>query len=309
MIINTGNRTDLPAFYSDWFYNRIKAGFVDARSPYASKRVYRYRLDPEVVDVLVFCTKNPQPMLSRLHLLKDFETLWYVTITPYGHDLERHLPNKNQIIRALIELAAYFPHRVIWRYDPIILDGRYDRAYHLDIFEKMCAKLAGSVDICVISFLDLYSKTIRNYPQAQEISPEDQRAIAAAFVEIGARYGIAIYSCLEDEHLQNYGVHVEGCMSQRVIEQALSHQLDVPKTPPARKGCSCLLGHDIGAYDSCLHGCVYCYATTSEARAMRNYQRHDPSSSLLIGHLHEDDEIVEVVQKSFISPQLSIDDF
>ena len=162
MILNTGNRTDIPAFFSDWFFNRIQEGFVCVRNPYFPHQVTKYILDPQIIDIICFCTKNPKPMLSRLDLIKDYKQFWFVTITPYNQTIEPYVPNKNEIIRSFIELSKKIGSRCIgWRYDPIFLNDYYTIEYHLRIFEKMCQKLTGYTHQCVISFIDLYQKQKR----------------------------------------------------------------------------------------------------------------------------------------------------
>ena len=170
MILNTGNRSDIPAFFSDWFFNRIQEGFVCVRNPYFPHQVTKYILDPQVIDIICFCTKNPKPMLSRLDLIKDYKQFWFVTITPYNQTIEPYVPNKNEIIRSFIELSKKIgSHCIGWRYDPIFLNDYYTIEYHLRIFEKMCQKLTGYTHQCVISFIDLYQKTKKNFKEVEGI--------------------------------------------------------------------------------------------------------------------------------------------
>ena len=170
MILNTGNRTDIPAFFSDWFYSRIQEGYVCVRNPYFPNQVTKYRLDPQVIDIICFCTKNPKPMLSRLDLIKNYKQFWFITITPYNQSIEPHVPNKNEIIRSFIELSKKIgSHCIGWRYDPIFLNDYYTIDYHLHIFEKMCQKLSGYTHQCVISFIDLYQKTKKNFKEVEGI--------------------------------------------------------------------------------------------------------------------------------------------
>ena len=170
MILNTGNRSDIPAFFSDWFFNRIQEGFVCVRNPYFPHQVTKYILDPQVIDIICFCTKNPKPMLSRLDLIKGYKQFWFVTITPYNQSIEPHVPNKNEIIRSFIELSKKIgSHCIGWRYDPIFLNDYYTIDYHLHIFEKMCQKLSGYTHQCVISFIDLYQKTKKNFKEVEGI--------------------------------------------------------------------------------------------------------------------------------------------
>ena len=266
MILNTGNRTDIPAFFSDWFYSRIQEGYVCVRNPYFPNQVTKYCLDPQVIDIICFCTKNPKPMLSRLDLIKGYKQFWFVTITPYNQSIEPHVPNKNEIIRSFIELSKKIgSHCIGWRYDPIFLNDYYTIDYHLHIFEKMCQKLSGYTHQCVISFIDLYQKTKNNFKDVQEVNENDQIYLCQKFVEIGKRYHIEIYTCHENETLKTTGVHTSGCMNQQIIEKALDCSLKLPKISEARQGCRCLLNNDIGVYNTCLHGCLYCYAKIGRA--------------------------------------------
>lgn len=306
MIINTGSRTDIPAYYSDWFYNRIKEGYVLARNPYNPTRVLRYRLSPDVVDCITFCTKNPAPMLPRLKELESFRQYWFVTITPYGKDIEPHVPEKEQIMDTFLQLSNQVKsHAIDWRYDPIFLSETYPLAYHVDTFEKMASRLKGATKRCVISFIDLYAKTRRNFPEVREVKLEEQIQLAKEFVQIGKQYGITIYSCCEGDLLAQYGVDIGGCLTKDRIEQAIGCSLNIPKKKPAREGCDCILGSDIGGYNTCGHGCIYCYANYDRKSVLRNMQQHDPNSPYLIGHGRDEDLITEVKQESYLDGQLS----
>ena len=138
MIINTGQRTDIPAFYAEWFANRIKEGFVCVRNPYNHSQVNRYRLDPSVVDVIGFCTKNPAPMFPYMDLLKEFGQYWFVTLTPYGRDIEPGVPDKHRLIEDFKTLSGMVGiDSICWRYDPIFLSDKYTSEYHLHAFRKI----------------------------------------------------------------------------------------------------------------------------------------------------------------------------
>lgn len=307
MILNTGNRTDIPAFFSDWFYSRIQEGYVCVRNPYFPNQVTKYRLDPQVIDIICFCTKNPKPMLSRLDLIKGYKQFWFVTITPYNQSIEPHVPNKNEIIRSFIELSKKIgSHCIGWRYDPIFLNDYYTIDYHLHIFEKMCQKLLGYTHQCVISFIDLYQKTKKNFKDVQEVNENDQIYLCQKFVEIGKRYHIEIYTCHENKTLKTTGVHTSGCMNQQIIEKALDCSLKLPKISEARQGCRCLLNNDIGVYNTCLHGCLYCYANYDRSTVLNNYKKHNKKSPFLIGDFQKDDIIKEAKQVSYLDKQLSL---
>ena len=308
MIINTGNRTDIPAFYSNWFYNRIKEGYVCVRNPYFPKQVTQYQLSQETVDLFIFCTKNPQPMLNRLELLKDYQQYWSVTITPYDQSIEPYVPNKNEIIRSFQRLSTIVgANHIGWRYDPIFFNEKYTMTYHLSIFEQMCQRLHSYTHQCVISFIDLYEKTKKNFHGIQVVSTKDQFYITKQFVEIARKYDITIYTCHENEDLKKVGANVSGCLSVEVISKAVHDSLDIPVNHQnARTGCSCLLNHDIGVYNSCLHGCLYCYANIDRKTVIKNCQDHDQNSPFLIGHYQPDDIIKKAKQYSYKKKQLSL---
>lgn len=308
MILNTGNRTDIPAFYSEWFMNRIREGYALSRSPYAPQILYRYRLDPDLVDVLVFCTKNPGPMLKHLQELSSYRQFWAVTITPYGKDIEPHVPDKTEVMRSFRALSeAVGPERVCWRYDPILISGQYPLEKHLDSFAEMASFLSGYTARAVISFIDLYEKTRRNFPEVKEVLPEDRLRIGKSFSEIAASHGMKLHTCLEGEDLACFGIDTSGCMTRRVLEEAIGEELTVPASAEnSRDGCRCLLGGDIGAYNTCRHFCRYCYANYDRETVMRNSRMHDPYSPLLVGHVLASDEIRDVKQESWLTGQLRL---
>lgn len=307
MILNTGSRTDIPAYYSKWFYRRIEEGYVYVRSPYNPLQVTRYRLDPEVVDCVCFCTKNPEPMLPGLRKLAAFRQLWYVTITPYDREIEPGVPDKKGVLDSFRRLSeAVGREHISWRYDPVFLSEKYTLSFHQESFEQMAAYLEGYTDQCVISFIDLYAKTRRNFPEGKEVSRADQEALAKAFVESGRRHGITIRSCCEGSWPEQYGIDTGGCMSRQVMERAVGSSLRVPKKAPARPECSCLLGSDIGVYNSCGHGCLYCYANYDQETVKYNMRRHDPRSPFLIGGHMEGEVIREASQESWLDGQLEL---
>lgn len=307
MIINTGQRTDIPAFYSEWFANRLRAGFVLVRNPYDPMSVARYRLSPDVVDLIGFCTKNPAPMFKHMDLLRPFGQYWYVTITPYGRDIEPNVPGKNAVLESFRRLSDMVGvHRIGWRYDPIFLSADWPVERHIKAFEYMARALEGYTHTAVISFIDLYEKTKRNFPGVGAVSREDRLALGRAIIDIGERYGMTIRPCAEGEELAPYGADCSGCMTIAMYEQALQMKLKPPKTQSARKACACYLGGDIGAYNTCGHLCRYCYANYDAETVRANIRRHDPESPLLIGHLRPEDKVYDAKQERWIDPQISM---
>ena len=219
MIIQTGMRTDIPAFYSKWFLNRIKEGYVCVRNPYNPKQVTKYSLSPEVVDLIAFCTKNPLPMLPFLDELKPYGQYWFVTITPYGRDIEPNVPDKETVMEGFKELSDVVgADSMGWRYDPTFIDKKHSVEWHISEFEKMAEILAGYTKTCVISFIDIYKKVERNFPEAKSVRAEDRAVIGKAFVKIASKYGMVLKLCAEGEDLAKYGADCSGCMTVHTFE-------------------------------------------------------------------------------------------
>lgn len=307
MIINTGQRTDIPAFYARWFANRLKEGFVCVRNPYDQSQVSRYRLDPCVVDVIGFCTKNPEPMFPYMDLLKDYGQYWFVTITPYGRDIEPNVPDKHRILddfRKLSEIVGV--DSIGWRYDPIFISERYSVEYHLRAFEKIACALDGYTRTAVISFIDLYPKVKRNFPEAREVPREIRLSLGKKIIDIAAEHGMTVKPCAEGDELAEYGADCGGCMRISDYEKAIGRRLIVPKRKGARAACACYLSCDIGAYDTCMHLCRYCYANADPERVRKQNCLHDPLSPFLIGNYREGDRIHDADQKSWIDPRMSL---
>lgn len=309
MIINTGQRTDIPAFYSRWFYNRIHEGMVMVRNPYYPSQVLRYRLDPDVVDLIAFCSKNPAPMLDRLDEILKFRQFWFVTITPYGKEIEPHVPEMDDVIRTVRKLSGVVsPRCVAVRYDPIFLSENYSVDRHIDAFSHLCEELEGYTEMVVISFIDLYEKTKRNFPEVREVQSSERKTIGEAFAEIAANHHMKPYTCLEGRDLEPFGFDCSGCMTKEVLEHAIGEELKIPASRgEVRKGCSCLIGNDIGAYNSCGHGCLYCYANQDQTTVSARMKLHDPESPFLIGTSLPGDVVHDVRQERWGTGQTMLD--
>ena len=307
MIINTGQRTDIPAFYSEWFKNRLREGFVCVRNPYDRHQVNRYRLDPSVVDLIAFCTKDPSPMLPLPKLLRGYGQLWHVTITPYGRDIEPNVPDKHETLDSFRKLSDEVGRSAaVWRYDPILITEKYSAEYHLRAFEKMSAALEGSTDTVVMSFIDLYPKVRRNFPEVREVGLEERLRLGKAIIEIAASRGMSVRPCAEGDELAPFGADCSGCLKISDFEKALGKRLNAPNYKGARKECACYISCDIGAYDSCRHLCRYCYANAEPAKVRANSRLHSPDSPFLIGDLEPEDRIHDVPQESWIDAQMSL---
>jgi hypothetical protein len=307
MIINTGMRTDIPAYFSEWFFNRIKEGYVLTRNPYYPQQVTRYELTPDIVDCISFCTKNPAPMLNRLDEIRDFRQFWFVTITPYGKEIEPNVPDKNNVMESFKRLSEKVGiNSVGWRYDPIFITDKYDLDFHIDSFNRMAANLSEYTNACVISFIDLYAKTKRNFNNAREVSLQERAVIGKEFAKIGEKYNIKIRTCCEGKDLAQFGIDTSGCMTKPIIEHAIGESLIVPKKKSLREGCACLLGNDIGMYNTCPHGCIYCYANYNKDTVIKNLKQHNPASPFLIGGKCEGDIIRSAKQSSYVDRQISL---
>jgi len=300
-------RTDIPAFYSQWFINRIKAGYVLVRNPYNPSSVTRYEINPDVVDLIAFCTKNPAPMLKYMDVLKPYGQYWFVTITPYGKEIEPNVPDKRQVLENFKTLSKFVGVDSIgWRYDPIFINDKYSIDFHIEIFEKMARELSGYTKTCIISFIDLYKKVIKNFPQACMVEKEKRLKIGKAFAEIGRQYDITIKACAEGDELAPYGVDCSGCLTQEVYETVLHTKLNMPRIKGQRNECACFFGNDIGAYDTCRHFCKYCYANTDYKAVLSNSKLHNPDSPFLIGTHQAGDIINHAVQESWVDNQLTL---
>ena len=309
MILQTGMRTDIPAFYAEWFANRVQDGYVLVRNPYNPVQVTRYRLDPAVVDLIGFCSKNPAPMLKYMDLLKPFGMYWFVTITPYGTDIEPRVPDREKVMDTFLTLSDIVgADSMGWRYDPILLNEKYTMEYHLKSFEHMATRLEGATKTCVISFIDLYQKVRKNFPEVRSVPKEERLFLGKEMIRIAGEHGMMIRPCGEADELAIYGADCGGCMTQNTYETALHTSLNFPKKPPLRKECACFLGNDIGAYNTCPHLCRYCYANYDEQTVHDNYVNHDPHSPFLIGNLHPEDVIHDAEQKSWVDGQMSLFD-
>ena len=301
MILNTGLRTDIPGFFSEWFYNRIDDGFVYVRNPYAKNQIYSYRLDPELIDCIIFCTKNPKPMFENLEKIDKFNQYWHITITPYEKEIEPNVPPMNDVLERFKYLSKKLgKENVTLRYDPIFINEKYSLEKHIESFEYIANSLSDYTTEAIISFIDLYEKTKRNFPKAREVTKDERLKLGKEFAQIGKKNNITIKTCVEGTELDKFGIDSSGCMTKEVIERAINKNLNIPKQKARNGECYCLLNNDIGEYNTCGHGCLYCYANSNKRLVKRNLKLHDPKSPILIGEIKEDDIIKEMNQKSLI---------
>jgi hypothetical protein len=288
MILSASRRTDLPGYYSEWFFNRLKEGYALYRNPMNLAQICRVDLSVENIDCIVFWTKDPYPIMDRLEQLNQMGYSYYFqfTLTPYGKEIEPNLRDKQDILTTFRQLSDQLGKgRVLWRYDPIILNDVYTMDYHKDQFAYLCQELAGYTDLCTISFVDRYSKLSKNVKEqvVREIAAEEMHSLAAELVRIAEPNHIELRACCEASDLSVYGIKPAACIDKKIIEQVSGHPIAVKKDKSQRIGCGCVQSVDIGAYNTCRNGCVYCYANHSEASIIKNCEKHDPRSPMLIG--------------------------
>jgi hypothetical protein len=296
MIISASRRTDIPAYYSKWFFNRLREGFVLIRNPMNIHQISKVSLAPDVVDCIVFWSKNPKAMIDKLHLLAAYPYYFQFTLNSYAQDIETGLPKKREIIDTFQKLSAMIgAENVIWRYDPILLNEKYTLAYHVENFGRLAHYLKGCAKKVTISFIDFYSKITKNINllNIKQISVEDKDTIAKQLSAIARENGFAINTCAEDIDLSQYGVSHARCIDDILIEQIIGCKLSVRKDKTQRLECGCVASVDIGAYNSCAHDCLYCYANYNRKSAEENRKQHSLYSPLLIGEVGCDDVCVE----------------
>ena len=295
MILNVSGRTDIVAFYSKWFIKRYQEGYVDVRNPFYPKLVSRIYFKD--VDLIVFCTKNPKPIIPFLKYIKQ-PIIFHVTITPYKKDIEPYVPSKKEVINLVKEISKIIPKEYLYiRYDPVFLSNKYNLDYHIKAFDRLCTLLDGYVSKIIISFLDNYKNVQNNlrYLQVKNFSDEDYKKLGLNFSKIAKEHHIIVQTCGEKKDLVEYGFIKDECLSR-----SLAYKLTGKNFPrwQARnnKNCNCANMVDIGSYNSCLHLCKYCYANYDESSIRANVLQHDVNSSLLIGNLNNDD-IIKIRRK------------
>ena len=311
MILNTGARTDTVQYYSDWLLNRFSEGYVLTRNPLFPDNVTRYDLSPEKIDCVLFCSKNYAPVLPRLHEITDkYRTYFHYTITAYGKDVEPGVPSVEESIATLKKLCdAVGKNKIAWRYDPVLLTEKYTVRTHIETFSHMAEELAPFIDRCIFSFVETYKKLRTNMPELIPLTEKDKREIAEALGKTAKDNGIYLQTCGTDESYAQFGIHSSGCATADILGKANGCEFRNLKHKGLRKGCHCIESRDIGAYDSCLNGCKYCYANKSPETAAANYKYHDPQSPLLLGSLKSTDRVTAGEQRSLLKSKAVQPDF
>lgn len=293
MIINTGGRTDTVQYYCPWLMKRFEEGYVLSRNPLFPNKVTRYELTPEKVDCVVFCSKDFAPILPHIgKIAARFPIYCHYTISAYGKEVEPGVPVIEKSIDTLVSLAAIVgKEKVAWRYDPVLLTEKYTINRHHETFEHMASRIAGHVDHCIFSFVEMYKKLEINMPEIIPLNAEDMDNLAKGFGRIAKKHGIALQTCGTNGDFSRYAIASSGCMTLDMLGKANNLNFRKLKHKGMRQGCHCIESRDIGAYDTCLNGCKYCYANKSPEKARENYRLHDSDSPLLLGHVKDADTI------------------
>lgn len=300
MIISASRRTDIPSHYSDWFFNRIKEKYVCVRNPINIRQVSKINLSAEFVDCIVFWSKNPEPMIDKLHLIKNYKYYFQFTLTSYGTDIEKNIPSKRKkIFDTFKKLSDKIgSKKVIWRYDPIMITDKYTLDYHKKYFEKIAKTLSGYTEKCIISFMDIYSKVKRNMKEIKfyDINKDANSIIELSkhISEVGKASDIKIETCAEKIELKDFGIGHAKCIDDKLISEIIGYDINAKKDKNQRLPCGCVESFDIGAYNTCLSKCVYCYANYSESKIKEMVKNYDKNSPILCDTIDKNnDKIVD----------------
>ncbi|AJF06697.1 DUF1848 domain-containing protein [Geoalkalibacter subterraneus] len=293
-VVSVSRRTDIPAFYSQWLINRIRAGYACSRNPFNPRQISTVILQPDKVACLVFWSKDPRPLLPHLDELiqRRFRMLFHTTITALPEFLEPHVPASDVVCSAVRQLAKRLgPEKLIWRFDPIVLGRDFSVEQTLGRFERLAAELAGAVQSVRISFLQRYAQVtarLRNISGIDDLDalachgkiPNVVSDTAAGLSEIAEKHGLKVFSCAERFDLAPWGIAPGRCLDPQLFEKLFNLRLDPRKDPGQRPACCCMRSVDLGMYGTCRHGCLYCYAATDRVLGAAV---HDPESPLLFG--------------------------
>lgn len=296
MIISASRRTDIPAFYREWFMNRVREGFLCTRNPFNAHQVQRVSLSPNDVEAIVFWTRNPKPLMPYLAELKGMghNCCFLFTITGYPRSLEKKVPRPQDAIEIFINLSKQIgPEKVIWRYDPVLISSLVTLEDHKRIFGKIASALTGHTNRVIISFADIYKKVKSNLDKFAKVNNvvisdltkdmESLLELSHYFAKTAEASGMQIQSCAEEIDLDAAGISHGKCIDDEWLNQIFRVRFPHAKDKGQRDECGCIKSTDIGMYNTCLHGCEYCYATYSEASVSKNMLKHDPHSPFLIG--------------------------
>ena len=316
MIISASRRTDIPAFYSKWFMNRIRAGYCLVPNPLNMKQVSRVSLHPSDVEAIIFWSKNPAPLLPHLAELDRFEFHYYFqfSLNNYPGALEPNIPSLDDRIATFKDLSRLLgPLRVVWRYDPIIISNITPFEFHRERFSWIAEELKGATKRVMVSIVDFYKKTERRLSQLEKeegysfdrdvLSSNGTISLLKDLADIARKNNIQIFTCAEESDYSQKGVPPGRCIDDRLLARIWSLNLEYKKDPYQRESCLCMASKDIGINDTCIHGCPYCYSTTNYAVAQRRFNEHNPDSPILWA---KQEELPETTKEDKVQMRFSL---
>lgn len=310
MILSVSRRTDIPAFYSEWFINRLREGYVLIPNPYNANQLSRVSLSPQKIDCIVFWTKNALPLLNKLDIIEELgykDYYFEFTVTAYDNKIEKHLPQKEKIIDVFQRLSDKIgTNRVDWRFDPIIIDKQFTESWMLNRFEQLCKSLAKYTNKCIISFIDIYRHIRLDFDKIPLTAMDN---IAKSLVDIASSYNLKLYICSEDQDYSSHGLYHSACIDKEKIESIIGCKLNVRKDVGQRKNCRCMESVDIGVYNTCNHGCCYCYATNKSIINENMKIQDDLHYPILTGYPTGKENIINKNIVSLKDHQYTIDCF
>ncbi len=304
MIISASRRTDIPAFFAEWFMNRIRERYLYVQNPFNTNKFKKVDLSPSKVDAIVFWSKNPRPLMPYLYELDELGYKYYFqfTLTGYPKIIEPSVPALDEVIECFVELSNKIgSDKVIWRFDPIILSDITSEDFILKRFNFIAEKLKKYTTQVIISFADFYKKVITNLSKLEreknikfkDITEHPQliNKFVLQLAEMASRNYIQILSCSEKYDLSRYGIKHGKCIDDELISKITGIKLNVQKDKNQREECGCVQSQDIGQYNSCLHNCVYCYATYNKKIALKNKIKHNPKNPIFLGDKNINDDL------------------
>lgn len=306
-IISASRKTDIPTYFSDWFLNRLDAReFFVRNNPYKPNAVTHITFDKDDIDCIVFWTKNPIPMLDKLDRLNAMGYPYYFqfTLTGYGKDYERGLPDKKLLVDAFKKLSEKANGNVVWRYDPIIVDKKHDMGWHLDTFFSIAQALNGYTNRCVISFVDLYQFVTQSLGNVDDLkalrakNPLKFKNFCQELGDVARQFGMEVFTCAEEIILDDVGIKRGSCIDKELIEKIVGYKIKAGKDKGQRSACLCAESIDIGTYDTCRNGCRYCYACKNPDALKKHLRMYFPTSPILCDALRDTDVVTEKVLHS-----------
>jgi DNA repair photolyase len=292
VIISASRRTDIPAFYGEWFMNRVRAGFCDVPNPFNPAQAARVSLLPEDVEAIVFWTRHAAPLLPHLAELESrgYRYCFLYTLLDYPPLLDPHTPPLSERIDAFRRVADRVgPNRIAWRYDPIVLSDRTPPEFHREAYERLAGQLNGAANRSIVSFVDVYRKLTKRLRwlaeqgcAVREPGETERTELAMFMAKCARKHGMEAVSCAEPHNLTQWGIAPGKCIDAEKLSAAFGIHLSARKDPGQRQACGCAVSKDIGCYDTCLHGCRYCYATSNPDRARKRHRAHDPKAASLV---------------------------